>query len=38
VNARIVPALFPAIQMLLRFFQTLEAQPLQWCLLRMANA
>jgi hypothetical protein len=30
MDARVSPALFPAIQMCLRFFQTLEAHPFEW--------
>ena len=38
VNARIGPALFPAVEIGLRFLQTLEAQTLQRRFLRVANA
>ena len=38
MNPRIGPAFFPAIQMSLRFFQTLEAEPFQRSFLRMADA
>ncbi len=36
MNPRIGPAFFPAIQIGLRFFQTLEAEPFQWRFLGMA--
>src|SRR5262250_799145 len=38
VNAGVGPALFPAIEIGLGFFQTLEAQTLEWRFLRMADA
>jgi hypothetical protein len=38
VNARVGPALFPTIQIGLRFLQTLEAQSFEGSFLRMANA
>src|SRR5579863_9910601 len=38
VNPRIGPEFFPAIQMGLRFFQTLEAEPFQRRFLGMADA
>ena len=38
MDARVGPALFPMIEVGLGFFQTLEAQAFQRCLLRMANA
>jgi hypothetical protein len=38
VNARVGPTLFPAIQVQLRFFQTLEAQPFERRFLRVAHA
>src|SRR4051794_5457039 len=37
VNACIGPPLFPTIQIRLRLFQALEAQPFQRCLFRMAD-
>ena len=38
VDARVSPALFPVIEMSLGFFQSLEAQTLQRCFLRMTDA
>ena len=38
VNARIGPALFPAIEIGLRLFQSLEAQSFEWSLLGVTNA
>ena len=38
VDARVGPALFPVIEVGLGFFQTLEAQAFQRCLLRMTDA
>src|SRR5579859_183068 len=38
VNAGVGPAFFPAIEIGLGFFQTLEAQTLEWRFLRMADA
>ena len=38
VNARIRPALFPAIQIALRFLQAFEAQTFQRRFLRVAHA
>ena len=38
MNARVGPALFPTIQICLRYGQALEAQPFQRRLLRVSNA
>jgi hypothetical protein len=37
MDARIGPALFPAIQIYLRFFQALEAHSFERCFLRVAD-
>lgn len=38
VNPRVSPALLPAVQIGLRFFEAFEAKPFQWRLLRVPNA
>jgi hypothetical protein len=38
VNTCVGPALFPTIQIGLRFLQTLEVEPFEWSLLRVTDA